>query len=659
MNNYLLLSLLLCSFNIGNAQQNKNIPFNYKLIPFWEKDSGENSKMGYVDSATRKVIVQPVYRYVDFFVGNVAKVAIQTPSWRYGLIDTTGKLLLDTIYNTLDYARAENGSANESRKDLIPGLFVAMDNKNNYGVLSSMGAVIPMGKYKKFVFYSRDTILCDQKYLYANGNLVKLPGDLRITFINNKQHFIEVQKNSSFLPENTNGIIKLDGTTLLKPQYLEINYYPKYKRFVASRVIENPKSLSALTKFLTKVIVTKETTDDIKDYIINDIFDETGKLIASYKSAEDMFVFEDTNEGTFDSQGKKYSVNIESGKLISTQNLFNPKSLYNAFKENDKWGVKDSTGHIIIEPNYTSVKCYKETIIAQESSTFKFGVIDASNNILLPFIYADITFSGDDLKFAIITAQTNYYASTSQGIMNRKTFKIIIPTKKYSQIKNPDKFGNREVINDSIKSGLIDNTGQVILPCIYSSIDNKNYKIKSNAYSYLLEQQIEAGVFRHGLADSTGKIILPVKYKEIEEKKCENGLLPIANADGLWGSFDLGSKAFKLPCEYTSLEVYDYFVLARKNGFYQFFNHNGNLLLPNLFKDIKKSTLNGYIGAQDSKTGKWGIVDGLTANKFYDHNYDDIFSAGIGLAPKNFLKAVKGNQAFLFDSKGKEYYPIK
>ena len=62
--------------------------------------------------------------------------------------------------------------------------------------------------------------------------------------------------------------------------------------------------------------------------------------------------------------------------------------------ENGKWGVVNELGQWLIKPTYCDVIGTDESAIIAatcgDGITFKYGVIDAANNVLIPFEYDSI-----------------------------------------------------------------------------------------------------------------------------------------------------------------------------------------------------------------------------------------------------------------------------
>lgn len=138
--------------------------------------------------------------------------------------------------------------------------------------------------------------------------------------------------------------------------------------------------------------------------------------------------------------------------------------------ETYKYGVVDNTGNWIIEPQFLWLKHFNDLFFHgekdEDNPEYKTYKLDMENRILAPYKYqiAD-TISG---KYYVVYEDES---SDNTGLMDRDE-KIIIPLEKYS-IYSPLKnlFVVKASKDETIKTGLYNELGQVILPELYYPIN--------------------------------------------------------------------------------------------------------------------------------------------------------------------------------------------
>lgn len=127
------------------------------------------------------------------------------------------------------------------------------------------------------------------------------------------------------------------------------------------------------------------------------------------------------------------------------------------------------------------------------------------------------------------------------------------------------------------KIGLIDKTGKLILPVVYSDIINLHYKDNPN---YIIQKEE-----KFGLLDSSFNVIIPIEYDEI----FYDHSIYILCLDGKYGVLDDKYKTI-LPIEfdwinykylhsgYTCNDDYNYCIIAQKDYVQKLYDHKGNIV---------------------------------------------------------------------------------
>lgn len=121
------------------------------------------------------------------------------------------------------------------------------------------------------------------------------------------------------------------------------------------------------------------------------------------------------------------------------------------FSQNEKWGLKDKSGNIIIEPIYLKMIRLKDSSWIVQNKKRKFGLIDNSGNVLVPIKYnhADRVVN----KFAKFGNNKDY------GIYDENGNVIVKP--EYSKIDIL--YGQMFLTYKNYKYGIVGYDGKVIL----------------------------------------------------------------------------------------------------------------------------------------------------------------------------------------------------
>lgn len=113
--------------------------------------------------------------------------------------------------------------------------------------------------------------------------------------------------------------------------------------------------------------------------------------------------------------------------LLLVSNIFLLSAQYAVYpfaNQSNKWGIIDNGKHIILQPTYEHIAFFhnheEQTAVAIVKDK-KFGVINITGKLLLPCIYDNIAFLGNDFITIGINQKT--------GVASRQTGKIIIQPK--------------------------------------------------------------------------------------------------------------------------------------------------------------------------------------------------------------------------------------
>ena len=232
-------------------------------------------------------------------------------------------------------------------------------------------------------------------------------------------------------------------------------------------------------------------------------------------------------------ENKKYGYKDNSGNIVVVPlydsapysfGLESPsKCRYANVCINDKWGVIDESGRIIVPIQYKEarplindlfavLKCDKST-----NYNYKYGAIDVGGNTIIPFNYKLIHVNGGYIE---CFKDANY--STSSHYEKRCGWAY-----RYSSEKNADWYNSLAqkfyegdairvehgflIVEEKGKLGLVNQYGKQTLPCKYNEIKCVNQH-------RIIVWTIIENDWRFGVLDDSANIIIPFKYKYIDSE---------------------------------------------------------------------------------------------------------------------------------------------
>ncbi len=182
------------------------------------------------------------------------------------------------------------------------------------------------------------------------------------------------------------------------------------------------------------------------------------------------------------------------------------------FSENEKFGLKDKAGNIIVEPIYKKlIRVGNSSWIVQKGS--KFGLIDTNGNYLVEPKYRHVD--------RILGKYAKLGNTRDFGLYNERGEIIILP--EYSRID--PLFGEMFLTYKNYKYGIIDSSGKVVLENEYDDIYMPNpnlLKIKYQGDWYEVERAQKGEI---ELPDNTQKISVEGNELKITKVITDTGLI--------------------------------------------------------------------------------------------------------------------------------------
>jgi hypothetical protein len=381
---------------------------------------------------------------------------------------------------------------------------------------------------------------------------------------------------------------------------------------------------------------------------------------------------------------------------------FSAHSQYSLFRENDKVGLKDPKGQIVIPADYESLGWSDGTfsiidkVIGYQKKGF-WGLINVDNRIITKTDFTGIT-PGEALML-VAYKKANYAAQSSAGCI-LTSGKEIIPFE-YDGLKvSSFRAIAFKKISNQLRYGLIDLTNKKLIPMEYKSIYSigslrfgvENFQNKTALFAETGKQITDFLIdsissfhknyaviyqnLKQGLMDRDGQIKIEPKYRAIQIQDdgtilahqpdewniltADSQLLQKIQADSIEGVeknifklrvadfIQLVDSKFQLISQrsFSSLDKFENNkAVFGVSGKYGIIRKNGTVLIEPLYdKLISGATY--YLGNQ-CKVGRdqWAILDSL-GNKKHSKHYDEIQPFNGIFFPaknKNFWGALDAN----------------
>mgnify|MGYP004610737053 CR=1 FL=1 len=348
-------------------------------------------------------------------------------------------------------------------------------------------------------------------------------------------------------------------------------------------------------------------------------------------------------------------------------------SEYNYFviKENNKYGVIDKQGNIIIEPNYDNIKipnpnkavfcCYEEEKIKilNDKSEEIFTQYESVEPLRLKSVLSDLMYEKSVLKYK---ENGKYGIIDFQGKKITKAMYDEIDTLQYKE--------GELIVKKDNKYGIINIKGTTLVKTNYDKIEADKYYSKDNGYKdsgYIVSNMTDEG-YRYGYVNLNGKQLLDTKYNDLYRITeidgndiylvfADNGKYGIQKNDKQIISNEyqeityngdnnvivaLKSKKYGvlsaqgnviIPFEYSQIDITGKYIYARTNNeetkVFDIQGKSADIDKDTVIVKVKDTNYEIYIQNQDNKT-KYSIYENnekKTKNEYtyIEHLYDNYF----------------------------------
>lgn len=296
---------------------------------------------------------------------------------------------------------------------------------------------------------------------------------------------------------------------------------------------------------------------------------------------------------------------------------------YFTIYKDEKWGVIDETGNIVIDPSYAEMIIIPNAKmdvflctydVNYTTGEYKTKALNSQNQEIFTE-YANIEAISNKDESNTIWYEGNALKIQKEGkygLINFEGKTLLQP--EYEEITSIKGIENAIKVKKDGKYGIVGNDGKIVVEPKYKDIAILG---KDNKSGYIIQEENDL----FGLIDYSQNIILEAKYKEITNiygndmyVVKEGTTQKIVGKDGT----DILTTGFDEITEI--LESKENGIIFKQNGKYGVMKTDGTITLKPEYEDLKEAK-SGILIAK--KTGKYGIID-IEGNQKAEFKYTNI-----------------------------------
>lgn len=280
---------------------------------------------------------------------------------------------------------------------------------------------------------------------------------------------------------------------------------------------------------------------------------------------------------------------------------------YFVLKDEEKYGVIDTSGNVIIEPKYTDVKipnpeydvffCYENTdsIVLNKDSEKIFKNYEYIEPLRLKNVLGDLTYEKTVFKYS----KNNMYGLV--GIDGKKITKPV-----YEEIETLQFKEGEFIVKQNSKFGIINLNGKVMVKCNYDLIEADKYYEADYGYkkSGYIVCKVTSDGYRYGYVNVNGREIIPVKYNDLSRiNEVDSKDIYITCAEnGKYGLFKNDKKIIKNDYQSIVYNESSNSLIVLKGKKYGVMSLSGEIIIPTEYQQIDTIGENYYIIDFEGKT---------------------------------------------------------
>jgi hypothetical protein len=449
---------------------------------------------------------------------------------------------------------------------------------------------------------------------------------------------------------------KSQSLWLLKKCLEHKKYQPiKFNTNLFAKEIQ--EKLIQLEKYYSQTFFIYPTDDEKIRFV-----DETGKTTANTEYIEAQLPLNGLSIAALENMFALADIN---GAKILNENLEDLEYIFPfhyIFSKNNKYGIINAFGDVLINPIYDELNYSKDNKILIALKNKKFGLITCFNNVVLPFEYENIS----DIKHnkCIIKKNESFYLYD----LNNKEFQTL----NYEWLDNTHEEWIR--VKSNGKFGILNYKNETVINCEYDRI-----KIYNDSLFLIVKNEF------FGILNNKNEVVLPIK--NIYEEYVEKEVLVTKNYKKIISEFGESvinnynqEVILKKPKQKVKLVNNRFAILANNKGFQLFdllkkqvitnYKTEPTLLSENLLfvKEKNKTLLLNLINYKKmecSEVEKWNELYLIKVNESFQliqENLKDVLDKTFDLYEKineSCLKISQSKQSFIYDYSKNNLIEIK
>lgn len=524
---------------------------------------------------------------------------------KYGVIDTSGKVIVEPIYDNVKIPNPEKAVFICKEADK----FIAVNNLNEkifteyeeIDAISLNGTVSNIPYEKTVLKYKKNG-----KYGIINfeGKEITKPIYEEIKGLENKETELLIKLNGKY------GVINVKGAKLIKPEYNNI---------VADGFYTDKDKYG-----LSGYIVSNKTTEGYIYGYINNKYKKVLKVehneierILDTKNEEDTYLIASKNG--------KYGI-IKNGKVLTNyayQGIeYDSESSLFEIEKSEKYGIIDYNGRIIIPIEYTGIEI-KGIYIYAYTDTEEMIVYNMQGERVRDLKYASITKTQNE-NYQITINEDGFY-----GIINGKNEELVENKYSYIEYLFDDYF---IVANEQGKLGVINIGKEEKIQLKYDVVQRIN-DAKVIEAKLLSDQKTDIYNSNLELVYSIKNAIIykEDKYLKIYTKEEDKYL-------------DFNGN------EIETKEVFknNALIANKKDNKWGFIDRDGDIVVEHTYDKVTEFNEYGYAGI--SLNDKWGVIDSK-GNIVKEPSYENIETNSAPEFLGEFYKVYYGYGEFYYTDK--------
>jgi hypothetical protein len=306
-----------------------------------------------------------------------------------------------------------------------------------------------------------------------------------------------------------------------------------------------------------------------------------------------------------------------------------------------KWGFKDASGKVIVQPKYDFPPgTFSEGIvIVRNAGLSGTGFMDAKGREIVPPNYTTAYPFTNGVALACKGGKDIYGTGGKWGVID-KSGKEVIPFI-YDRISGNFEGDSYVIAQMGTQSVMLDKTGQKVT---FPEFDNVPGNFLRTAYSPARKGE------KWGLIDKKGKVVIPFEHEGMLWES--EGLVPVKK-NGKWGSMDLKGQWKIVPQFDNGPRFEKGFAVVQQKGKYGCIDREGKTTIPFeydfAYPTLTRTPLVKLQKKGENYTNLTGLANPLTGKILAPVKYESIYDFYDGIAQ------VKQNNKYGFiDSTGKE-----